>query len=81
MAAASSRGRAQEALRLVRELIEQDQRVFGSGLTKTDDEYSVKVMTRRSIDDLPTAVLGIPVVQEVGEPPQAWGVENPSTSS
>jgi hypothetical protein len=73
MGAAVGRARAEHALGVVRKLVRGHPEVFGSGLTRLGDRYAVKVMATRPVQALPDEIDAVPIVQEVGEPPRAWG--------
>lgn len=73
MGAAAGRVRAEEALHIVRQLVQGRSEVVGSGLTRLGDRYAVKVMARRPVEVLPDDIDGVPIMQEIGEPPKAWG--------
>jgi hypothetical protein len=72
MGAAAGRVRAEEALSVVRKLVRDRSEVFGAGLTRLGDCYAVKVMAERTVDALPDKIGEVRIVQEIGEPPEAW---------
>ncbi len=71
--AAGGRAQAEEALGVVRKLVSGRSEVFGSGLTRVGDHYAVKVVAATPVKALPAEIDGVRIVQEIGEPPQAWG--------
>lgn len=72
MSGAVGRARAEEVLGVVRKLLRGRAEVFGSGLTRLGDRYAVEVMTIRPVDDLPDEIDGVPILQQIGEPPGPW---------
>jgi hypothetical protein len=70
--AGSGRVRAEEVLGRVRDLVRDRPEVFGTGLSRVGESYAVRVMAFRPVEALPDEIDGVRIVQEIGEPPQAW---------
>lgn len=72
MRPAAARLRAEQALTVARELLRGRSEIFGSGLTRVGGKYVVMILTTRQVDDLPDEIEGVPLIQELGDPPQLW---------